>query len=166
MFLWTYKMQFLQPRRKNIGKRSEIFPLNVQKRKKFLFKKLFSSKCSSGRIECSYGNPSERKKYAKVLSMFAQCPEMINTLFLTKTKIFLRMFLWPTRRQFRQLWPTVFAYISIHFVAQCPKKIQLFFKMYNLPKKFCWNCWMQFWQPCQKVRPRGPENFCIMSRSD
>ena len=106
---------------KKLGRGPKFFRSKSKSEKKILFKKLFSSKCPSGHIECSYDNPSERKNYAKVLSLFAQCPEMMNTLILTKRRIFLRMFLWPTRRQFRQLWPTVFAYKSIHFSPNAPK---------------------------------------------
>ena len=109
---------------KILGRGPKFFRSMSKIEKKFSFKKVFSSKCSSGHIECSYDNPSERKKYAKVLNMFAQCPQLMNTLILRKTKIFLRMFLWPTKRQFKKLWPKIFANSSKHFSPNAWKKTQ------------------------------------------
>ena len=105
-----------------------------------LSKKLLSPKCFCGHIECSYDKPSERKKNTKVLSIFAQCPEMEKISVLTE-KNFLRLVLWPHRRQFKQLWPKVLP-IDLNIfrpLAENEKKYNFFFKMINFLENFCWN---------------------------
>ena len=52
-------------------------------------------------MECSFDNSSEKiaKKGEKI---FAQCPKMINNSHVHQKSVFLKLFLWTCRMQFRQ----------------------------------------------------------------
>ena len=61
MFVWTRKMQFWEPCQQIFANRSKIFRSKSEKNwntKKFS-ENCFSSKCSTGHVECTFDNPAD-----------------------------------------------------------------------------------------------------------
>ena len=79
-FLWTHRMQFWQTCQKLFAQSSKIMRNN--------FRTFFSSKCSSGLVECSFdnhaGNFCKRSQ-----TFFAEIPKIFKNIFFFKNDFFL-----------------------------------------------------------------------------
>ena len=119
----------------------------------FVQKYLFSSKCFCGHIECRYDNPSERKKNTKVLSIFAQCPEMRKIIISNKKKFSSKCSSGHLESSFKNSEPK-FSLIGQNVFRPMPEKERkhnFVFKKFNRLEKFCWNWWMQFLRTFRKI---------------
>ena len=131
----------------------------------FLREIYFSSKWSSGHLECSFENPV-KKVLTTSPKLPAQCLKMILEKYFFSKNWILKLFLWT---RFMQLWPP-FRKLSHKnpkvFLSISENDINLIFFQTNFlsSKLFLQTRIMQFWQPCQKKLCQKPENFALNFR--
>ena len=133
----------------------------------FLREFYFSSKWSSGHLECSFENPV-KKVLTPSPKLPAQCLKMILEKYFFSKNLILQLFLWT---RFMQLWPP-FRKLSHKnpkvFLSMSENDINyVFFKLNFLSSKlFLQTLLMQFWQPCQKNCARSPKILRSISEKD
>ena len=106
LFLWTCGRQFWQLFGKFGEKGPKSFCSMSQTDKKYIrsSKNCFSSNCSSGHVECSFQDTSEKFSITKCQTNFAQCPKRYKMHTFFNKLFFLKLFLWTSGMQF---WKTL-----------------------------------------------------------
>ena len=106
MFLWTFRMQFRQLRRKKkCKKRARVFLSlsEIDKKASFSKSKTFSSNCSTGLVYSSFDNPTGETSL-KFWTISTEFWKWLRTRFYRR-ELFLKNFVWPGRRRLWQAAP-------------------------------------------------------------